>query len=72
MAKVDEVAQACFALVYGDYVGFYGDGAVDDGEEEGLGGGAGGEGSSCWRGGWGLYGGEYFDRAGFEEGEVGC
>ena len=71
VSKVDEVAQACFALVYGYYVGFYGDGAVYYGEEESLGGGAGGEGAACRREGRGLDGGEYFGGAGFEEGKFG-
>ena len=46
VAKVDEVAQACLALVDGDDVCFDRDGTDDDAEEDVLRRGTGGAGSS--------------------------
>ena len=71
VSEVDKVAQASLALVYSDYVGFHGYGAVDNGEKEGLGGCAGREGTARRTEGRGLNGGEYFGGTGFEKGKVG-
>lgn len=70
--KVDEIAQTRFTFVYGYYVGFYGDGTMDNRKEERLGGGTGGDGTACRTRRRRLDSGKYFGGSGFEEGEFGC